>query len=221
MWSGRRLGKSYITPKFGALNFNQVPNLTFERDSPEAGEPLNSTLGVIRYLYANHTLFCFFLMLSFSVTHAADLQIGAVSLSLGMEQVSVMKELHARYHVVAVAENNNMFFVSESKPPNISVIGGVSFDGGRLTWIQRNWGSFSGKINPVEVTKSMFSAIESARKTSGASAVINTSIQRIPGSEFKSVYFVFPDRKITVSTTDGDAKYGQQVSIEESVSIKP
>lgn len=160
------------------------------------------------------------LLCIFSSTYAADLPIGAVSLSLGMEQSAVMKELRAHFHVVAVTGNSNMFFLSESKPPNASVIGGVSFENGRLAWIQRNWGSFAGKVNSIEVTKALFSAIESAKTASGGSAVISTSIQRIPGAEFKSIYFVFPDRKITVSTTDGDAKYGQQVSIEESVSIK-
>lgn len=162
-----------------------------------------------------------FLIFVFSTAHAADLPIGTISLSLGMEQTAVMKELHARFHVIAVTGNNNMFFVSESKPPNASVIGGVSFKSGRLAWIQRNWGSFSEKVNPVEVTKALFSAIESATAASGASAIISTSVHRIPGAEFKSVYFDFPGRKITVSTTDGDTKYGQQVSIEESVFIKP
>lgn len=155
-----------------------------------------------------------------SNAHATDLPIGAVPLSLGMEQTTVMKELRAHFHVVTVTGSSNMFYLSESKPPNVSVIGGVSFENGRLAWIQRNWGSFAGKVNSVAVTKALFSAIDSAKAASGASAVVNTSVQRVPGAEFKSVYFVFPDRKITVSTTDGDAKYGQQVRIEESISIK-
>ena len=161
------------------------------------------------------------LTLVLSVAHATDLPIGSVSLSLGMDQSTVMKELHAHFHVISVTGNKNMFFVSENKPPNVNVIGGVSFENGRLSWIQRNWGSFSGKINPVEVSKALFSAVESAKASSGGSAVLTTSVQRIPGAEFKSIYFTFPGRKITVSTTDGDAKYGQQVSIEESVSVKP
>lgn len=165
--------------------------------------------------------FGFLLLCILATAHAIELPIGSVSLSLGMEQNALMKELHAHFHVVAVTGNSNMFFLSESKPPNVSVIGGVSFEKGRLAWIQRNWGSFTGKVNSVEVTKALFSAIESAMAASGASAVVSTSVQRIPGAEFTSVCFVFPGRKITVSTTDGDAKYGQQVSIEESVSIKP
>jgi hypothetical protein len=108
----------------------------------------------------------------------------------------------------------------ENKPPNASVVGGVAFENGRLSWIQRTWGSFSGKVNSVEVTKALFSAIESAKASSGVAATISTNIQRIPGAEFKSVYVVFPDREITVSAVDGDARFGQQVSIDESVSIK-
>lgn len=95
------------------------------------------------------------LLCIFSSTYAADLPIGAVSLSLGMEQSTVMKELRAHFHVVAVTGNSNMFFLSESKPPNASVIGGVSFENGRLAWIQRNWGSFAGKVNSIEVTKAL------------------------------------------------------------------
>lgn len=160
------------------------------------------------------------LSLILSVAHATDLPIGSLSLSLGMDQSTVMKELHERFHVIPVT-GKNMFFVSESKPPNVHMIGGVSFENGRLSWIQRNWGSFSGQINPVAVSKALFSAIESARTSSGGSAAVSTSVQRIPGAEFKSIYFTFPSRKITVSTTDGDEKYGQLVSIDESVSVKP
>lgn len=165
-------------------------------------------------------LFASFLLNLALGARASDLSIGSVSLSLGMEQAAVMKELKARFHVVPMAGDSNMFFLSESKPPNVSVIGGVSFENGRLAWIQRNWGSFSGKTNSVEVTKALFSAIESAKASFGASAIVSTTVRRIPGAEFKSVYFVFPGRKITVTTTDGDAKHGQHVSIDESVSIK-
>ena len=159
------------------------------------------------------------LMLSLPA-RAVDLPIGSITLSLGMEQTQVMQELKRRFHIVPAGQDGTVL-VAERQGQLLNYVGGVAFKNGRLTWIQRNWGTFSGKVNSVEVSKSFFSAIESATASSGAAVVTTTKVQRIPGTEFKSVYFSFSDgRKITISTTDGDAKWGQQVSIEETVSEK-
>lgn len=153
---------------------------------------------------------------------AADLPIGGVPLSIGMEQHAAMKTLDAHLYVIPVKGNTNAFFVSDAEPPNISVIGNIIFKDGRLDWIQREWGHFSGTSNPVEVSKALFSAIESAKSASGESAVVSTTVQRIPGAEFKTIYFSFPGRRVSLGIIDGDAKstYGQQVNINESVSSK-
>ncbi len=159
----------------------------------------------------------------FGITaQAGDLPIGGVPLSIGMEQHAAMKALNARFHVFPAKGNTNVFFLSDAEPPNLSVIGNVSFKDGRLDWIQREWGHFSGTSNPVEVSKALFSAIESAKAASGESAVVSTSVKRIPGAEFKTVYFSFPGRRVSLGIIDGDAKskYGQQVNINESVSSK-
>ena len=97
-------------------------------------------------------------------------------------------------------------------------MGGVGFKSGRLYWIQRNWGSFAGKVNSFEVSQAIFSALESATISAGSSAVIHTDVKRIPGAEFKNISFDFSGRKVTVVTSAGDAKNGgSQLTIDESV----
>jgi len=149
-----------------------------------------------------------------------SLPIGSLRLALGSDQIVVMNEIKARYFVVTVSGKPSTFFLSDGKPPNVKVIGGVEFENGKLRWIQRNWGSFAGKGSSLVASKALFSAIESATSSSGAAATITTKVHRVPGGEFKTVYFDFPNRKVTFTTTDGDASIGgQQISIDESVEL--
>ena len=132
----------------------------------------------------------------------------------------MIKEIKSRFEVVTVAGQPNTFFVYDGKPPHGNVIGGVAFQNGRLSWIQRTWGSFEGKVNSVEVSKALFSALESASSVSGTADAITAKSQRVPGIEFKTVTFEFPGRRITMTTTEAEPKNGGlQVSIDESVRL--
>src|SRR5688572_10638513 len=111
---------------------------------------------------------------------ATDLAIGPVQVALGMDRTAVMEQLRARYHIVPVAGDGNTFFVSEKKPPNVQVVGGVRFENRRVVWIQRNWGSFSVKTEPLVIGKALFGAIESVTARSGSAAQITTRVQRTP-----------------------------------------
>lgn len=147
-----------------------------------------------------------------------ELSVGSLSFSLGQDRDTVMRAIKDRFEVVTVTGQPDTFFISENKRPNVNVIGGVAFKGGRLIWVQRNWGSFQGRVVSVAVSKALFSAIESASGASNADATISTKTQRVPGTEFKTVTFEFPTRRVTMTTTEGDAKNGgSQVSIEESI----
>lgn len=95
------------------------------------------------------------------------------------------------------------------------------FENGRLAWIQRNWGLFHENASSGEVATALFAAVGSAKAVSRAPAAVSTTVQRTPGLESKSVDFTFPSRrKITLQITEGGAKYGKQVTIDESVSTK-
>jgi hypothetical protein len=192
------------------------------RDLPgyPANSPDTTELGVIGASMRN----CIIVLLAAFVTapaYSSELPIGAMRFALGAEQSSVMQEVRARFHVVPLQGSSETFFLSETKPPNIRVLGSIRFANGRLSWVQRNWGQFEGKVNSTEVSKTLFAAIESATAEAGASATVSTKVQRVPGAEFRSIYFEFPGRKITVTSTDGDASHGgKQVSIEESIALK-
>ena len=58
----------------------------------------------------------FFALLTFvwsssAMSQSTQLQIGSVNLLLGTDQVSVMKELDSRFHVVAVTGQPETFFL--------------------------------------------------------------------------------------------------------------
>lgn len=164
--------------------------------------------------------YCFIGLILISVVPsvlAADLKVGSLILSTGMEQADVMEDLRSHFHLVRVPGAKSMFFVSEDKADKARPIASLAFEDGRISWIERNWGTFSGRVSPVEVTKALSSAMESAKTSSGSSVVINTSVKNSHDAEFKSVYFVFPDRKVIVVTTNGDTERGHHVRIYERV----
>ena len=94
----------------------------------------------------------------------------------------------------------------------------VAFRNGRLRLVQRRWGTFSGKVNSVEVSTALFAALESASNAAGTSAVISTKVLRVPGTEVQTIHFEFPGRKVTMASNNGNPELGGlRVSIEESV----
>ncbi len=166
-----------------------------------------------------HKIFLFLWCLSFTtITWSQQLTIGSVSLTLGADQGSVQKIVDAHFHVIAESENPNNLLLLDSGPPVGDILGGVGFENGRISWIQKTWGSFTGKDNAVEVADALFSALESATNASGTTATINNTVRRIPGREFKSTDFVFHNRKVNLMTTSGNSKSsGRQIVITESI----
>lgn len=157
------------------------------------------------------------LFFTFSKIQAAELKIGSVTLSHGMEQADALEKLRSHFHIVRISGAKNMFFLSENNMDKDRPVASLAFENGQISWIEKNWGSFSGRISPVEVTKALASAMESARLSSGTSAEISTNVRQNHGAKFESVHFIFPDRKIIVVTTNGDVEYGQHVRIYERV----
>ena len=164
-----------------------------------------------------HYLISFILIFVFPGIQAAELKIGSVTLSPGMEQAIVLEELRSNFHIVRVSGAKSMFFLSEDKANRDQPVASLAFENGQVSWIEKNWGAFSGKVSPVEVSKALLSAMESAKIASGSSVEISTKTKQNHDSEFKSVHFTFPDRKIIVVTTNGNTERGQHVRIYERV----
>lgn len=156
-----------------------------------------------------------FALMLFGSASAAELPIGPMLFKLGAPQSSVMAEVRTHFRVIPVTGKPDMFFLAASNAP-AKVIGGISFKDGRLTWVQRNWGSFDDTARADEVARALYSAIESATAATGARASITTKVDRVPGTEFRSTYFQFPGRKVALLSTDGDNK---QVTVDESISL--
>jgi hypothetical protein len=163
------------------------------------------------------------ILLTVGDANSQDLPIGSMWLSIGMKQADVWKEMNARFQVVPMEGKPISFVLLEAEPSRgqtPQVLGMIAFENERVSWIQRRWGWFYGQVNAAEVGRALFSAIESATSASGQSATITTKVSRVPGSEFKSLEFLFPNRKISILSSEGDAHGGPQLNIDESVFSK-
>jgi hypothetical protein len=153
-----------------------------------------------------------------AVGQAAEIPIGTTWFSLGSAQPKVMEQVNASFVVVPVSGQPSTFFLYENGKPNGRLLGGIAFTEGRLTWAQRNWGSFGAGTKSDEPAKALFSALESAIQATNSSAVVTVETQRVPGIEFKTTNFRFKGRTVTMIVSDGDAEHGgKQVSIDESI----
>jgi hypothetical protein len=155
-----------------------------------------------------------------AVAQAAELPVGPMLFKLGAPRASVVAEAQSKFTLVPVSGNPDMFFLSTGNPPNAKILGGIAFKDGRLSWVQRNWGSFSGPTTAVDLAKAVQSALSSAVSASGSSATITTENKQVPGTDFRSTYFEFPGHKVSISVADStDQDYACQVTVDESISL--
>jgi hypothetical protein len=111
---------------------------------------------------------------------------------------------------VLVTTDSNLKYQQNLKARRIAIVVLTSTSWPR---IQRALVTVSAAID--EATTGSY---RSANNSSGAAAAVFVEVNRIPRSEFKSIYFLFADRKITVTSTEADAAHGgQQVSVDEMV----
>ena len=157
------------------------------------------------------------MFLCISVANATNLAIGAVNLSLGMEQALALKQLSSLYKVVdQPLMAHNSYTVVAGKDASSKLLGIVTFSEGKLKWASRNWGMFNFSDSSVVYANTLFAVIEAATTASGSTAVISTKITRAPDLEVKNINFVFADRKISVLISE-DKNYGRQANISEII----
>jgi hypothetical protein len=163
-------------------------------------------------------------LLTFSVfaANATDLPLGAVRLSIGMDQKEALDKLGKLYTAMDQPHMGaNSFSIVSGKVPNLTFIGLVTFREGKLTWMSRDWGSFTRSSNPNDYGSALFAAIEGATSASGSMVRVDTKVTRAPELEIKQIDFVFSDRKITTLITESRSKnYNSGMSISELVSAK-
>ncbi|QSX77807.1 hypothetical protein [Agrilutibacter solisilvae] len=160
------------------------------------------------------------ILLPSGVVEAAELPIGPMMFKLGESRATVLAEAQTRFALVPVGGNPDMIFLSSGEPPNAKIVGGIAFKDGRLSWVQRNWGNFTGSTAAIDVAKAVQSALSSAASASGSRATITTEEKQVPGTDFRSTYFQFPGHKVSITVADSnDTSYGQQVTVDESISL--
>jgi hypothetical protein len=159
------------------------------------------------------------LVLAATTSQANELTLGPVALSIGLERGPLLSSLQANFTVSPNCSDTAACLVFEGPQSTGTYVGSITFKDGRLVGASRNWGDFKDRANPVLVTKALLAALESAAAVSGSRASISSSLTRVPGADMVTLQFTFPGRRVFVSTTDGDSKYGQQVSISEHIGM--
>ena len=157
------------------------------------------------------------LLLAAANSQANELTLGPVTLSLGLERGPLLGSLQAYFTVSPNCSDTAACLVFEGPQSSGTYVGSVTFKDGRLVGASRQWGEFKDRVNPVLVTKALLAALESAGAASGSRASVSSSLTRVPGADIATLHFNFPGRRVSVLTTDGNSKYGQQVSISEFI----
>ena len=157
------------------------------------------------------------LVLAAATSQASELTLGSVALSIGLERAPLLSALQANFTVSPNCSDTAACLVFEGPQSTGTYVGSVTFKDGRLVGASRQWGGFKDHANPVLVTKALLAALESAATASGSRADVSSSLTRVPGADMVTLQFTFPGRRVSVLTTDGNSKYGQQVSISEFI----
>jgi hypothetical protein len=169
-----------------------------------------------------HFLTACLLAFTFFTASAKELPLGAVRLSIGMDQKEALDKLGKLYTAIDQPHMGaNSFSIVSGKAPNSTFIGMISFYEGKINWMSRDWGNFTKSSNPNDYGSALFAAIEGATSASGSMVRVDTKVTRAPELEIKQIDFVFSDRKITTLITESRSKnYNSGMSISESVSSK-
>jgi hypothetical protein len=97
--------------------------------------------------------FMFILFMSGKLWAEEGLFVAGVDLKLGMERELVLSRLQSKYKLTELSKDSSFLIVKEGPP--FEVIGGVGFNGGKLNWISKNWGSYYGDT-ALEFAKELF-----------------------------------------------------------------
>jgi hypothetical protein len=153
------------------------------------------------------------------IAYSQELSIGSLSVRIGADKFAVIRDASSRFHVINVAGQDGIM-LSERKPPNVNVIGSITFAGGKVAGASRTWGHFSRRSDPAEVGKALFAAIESVSGKSGVKQpVVTTEVDRIPGGEFKRVRMQYGSRSVSILTVDASSQSaGMSIQVTELIS---
>jgi hypothetical protein len=148
----------------------------------------------------------------------ATLYIGGVELRLGMPEPDVLAALRANGLNRLVNNFEHGWAVVDNSPAQSGVIGNVNFHDGKLTWISRDWGTFTDAATR-EFGKQLYYAVNSVQKN-GVGPLVATAQEsgNAPGLHAVDIRFQSGRRTLIVATIESpNPKNDPQVSMQEIV----
>jgi hypothetical protein len=139
------------------------------------------------------------------------INIGDISLRLGMEKDGVISKLAERGYRVSKLESSEsqseswIVSLKNEKADDYDILGTVDFRNGRLSWANRNWAE-SWDSGSAKVGKNLYFLVKSFEETGNTSCSIESKSQEAPEFDSKTTMLHCGKRMVTISVS----KYKEQ-----------
>jgi hypothetical protein len=139
-----------------------------------------------------------------AVAFAGDnsLWIDGISLSLGMKKEAVV-DLFSKKHVLKQLEDKEYYVVmKKGESSDYSPVGQIQFANGQLSWASQTWGRFTTK-DSIDLSHSLYAAIDGILGNGGKVLRVKTETRRSPEMTLSTIEFIFPNKTVELSISDG------------------
>jgi hypothetical protein len=138
---------------------------------------------------------------------AVSIQLGRVTLTLGMDQPSALQQLtDAGYRLEPIGGSASGLSVRQEIPPQSH--GSVYFADGRVQAIDREWGYFTERSAPTELFRTIHSAVTAATAAEGRAPTVSATTSATPSMSLTTTSFKFGTRSVDVIMTEAVPRNG-------------
>jgi hypothetical protein len=153
----------------------------------------------------------FYMSTSICFAQEETINLGSISLKLGMSEYQVKTELEKTYNFTCeVREFTDCYFYSKSGPTVVKA--SIVFKNGMLVSARKLWNEGYEGSNPLPFVKTLFSLFKNFIEQGNEVAIISTEEAREPGTTVQNIYFQFGNKKIEITVFEGFKVKGKTVS---------
>jgi hypothetical protein len=143
--------------------------------------------------------------------------IDGVAIKLGMPQTEAMELLQRGFTLGQMSQG---YAISSKAGPPFKLLGAVSFKDGKVSWVSKRWGQYSGR-GATELANALVGTLDSG--SGGAMATITVEPPtRTPELTLTTININFGTKSITLLINESRDKYHTtDVSVDENLLAKP
>jgi hypothetical protein len=147
-----------------------------------------------------------------AVAQEAGLFMAGTDMRLGMPQEPLLAKLKENYILGTAGANGWTIF--EKKGPPYKLVGVIGFNGGRLTWISKDWGNYDSE-GTLSFGKELFSLLSSLTDKKPTPVLVDPKVSvRQPGLVISEIELLYPERTVSILIVESK-KNGNSISISE------